>query len=333
MKELPEPESPVNESCEGDPQQSRPASARIPVWSWTEAVAKASVPALTKLVCLNIARYLSDAGKGWFITTKEMMADTGMSERSLVTHLENAEKAQLIVREVRHNRRGYRAGTFYKPCFPDGTELAREPAEMGGSLDAPPACRQGRRPSAGRASGKGDHLDARGALRKPRLSAGGAPQENLSIGDPSHQGPPVVPQRAAGGRRPPASYLPRDWQPLDGDREWALEHAPQMADRIEAEVQAFRDANRKRRDPDWSAAWRNHWRRAVTETAREARAKGAEARAAACRSGGHSGVAAAKAARPAPPPPTWMIVPGRSTRRCRLGWAPRSTARGSRASW
>jgi hypothetical protein len=50
-----------------------------------------------------------------------------------------------------------------------------------------------------------------------------------------------------------------------------------MEERIDAEIQGFRDANRKRRDPDRSAAWRRHWRWAAKEAAREARAKGGPA--------------------------------------------------------
>jgi hypothetical protein len=70
---------------------------KVPVWEWTGAIAAADVPPLTKLVCLNIARYLSSAGKGWRLSIKQMMADTGLSNRALATHLKNAEKAGLLV--------------------------------------------------------------------------------------------------------------------------------------------------------------------------------------------------------------------------------------------
>jgi hypothetical protein len=72
--------------------------------------------------------------------------------------------------------------------------------------------------------------------------------------DSSTKIPPVVPQQA-GGRRP-SSYLPDDWTLPEADRAWALQHAPQLAYRIDAEVEAFRDWHAGKRRVDWSARWR-----------------------------------------------------------------------------
>lgn len=105
---------------------------KIPVWSWTGAVAAADVEPLTKLVCLNIARYLSDAGKGWHISVKQMMADTGLSNGSIATHLKKAEAAKILVIQRTAKPNGQRGVTLYKPRFPDNVELSREPAEMPG---------------------------------------------------------------------------------------------------------------------------------------------------------------------------------------------------------
>lgn len=113
------------------PQPSEPGQ-KIPVWSWTGAVAVADVEPLTKLVCLNIARYLSDAGKGWRISVKQMMADTGLSNGSIATHLKKAEAAKILVIQRTAKPNGQRGVTLYKPRFPDNVELSREPAEMPG---------------------------------------------------------------------------------------------------------------------------------------------------------------------------------------------------------
>ncbi len=108
---------------------------QTPVWNWTGAVVAADVRPLTKLVCLNIARYLSDAGKGWRITAKEMMRDTGLCNQALSQHLKNARVAGLLEITRHHNSKGHRTGTTYTPRFPENVTLATEPAELPPSLD------------------------------------------------------------------------------------------------------------------------------------------------------------------------------------------------------
>ena len=49
----------------------------------------------------------------------------------------------------------------------------------------------------------------------------------------------------------------------EADRAWALQHAPQLADRIDAEVEAFRDWHSGKRRVDWSARWRTWVREAA----------------------------------------------------------------------
>jgi hypothetical protein len=172
MTEMPDPKTFVNEGATDHPHT---ASARIPVWSWTDAVAAADVPPPTKLVCLNIARYLSSAGKGWRITIAQQMRDTGLSNRSLATHLEKAEKAGLLVREREHDERGHVRGTLYTPRFPDNVELSRQPAATCGGLDERPSRRKGR------------DLDERRSRRQQRLdeppSREGGSRQDLSKRD------------------------------------------------------------------------------------------------------------------------------------------------------
>lgn len=114
-------------------------SAKVPVWSWTDAVAKANVPTLTKCVCWDIARYLSSAGKGWRITVEQIARDTGMSERAVRVHLARAKRAGLLDIIRHHDGRGHRTATEYRPRFPDNCVLSDQPAEI--SLPAPDAGR------------------------------------------------------------------------------------------------------------------------------------------------------------------------------------------------
>jgi hypothetical protein len=119
-------------------------SEKTPVWSWESAIAATAVPPLTKLVCLNIARYLSSAGKGWRLTVEQMMRDTGLGNKAMARHLANAQKAGLVAIVRHHDRNGRRTVTEYRPRFPAGVMLDGEPAELG-SLSVP----ETRRRSAG----------------------------------------------------------------------------------------------------------------------------------------------------------------------------------------
>jgi hypothetical protein len=110
---------------------------RVPVWTWRDAIRKASVPPYTKHVCNMIANYLSDVGEGCYPSVKSLMADTGLSNRSIATHLENARQYGLldIRREMGANGRFKR--TYYFPRFPNDVELPRASASPSQTL--PPA--------------------------------------------------------------------------------------------------------------------------------------------------------------------------------------------------
>jgi len=96
-----------------------------PVWSWRDAVRKAKIAPLTKLVCYTLSNYLSDVGEGCFPSIKTLEADTGLSNRSLATHLEKASEAGLL--EIRRKARNGRCNV-YLPKFPEDAKLAEQPA-------------------------------------------------------------------------------------------------------------------------------------------------------------------------------------------------------------
>jgi hypothetical protein len=127
-----------------EPQRSaseRPADGQ-PVWSWTDAVAAADVPPLTKLVCLNIARYLSSAGTSWRITRREMLRDTNLASEALTRHLKIAQHHGLLAIERGFDpKTGHRTASSYRPRFPKGVVLAAQPASLG-RLDSSPEPRR-----------------------------------------------------------------------------------------------------------------------------------------------------------------------------------------------
>lgn len=99
--------------------------AKIPVWTWRDAIRRAKVAPLTKLVCLTIANYVSDLGKGAYPSVTLIMEDSGMSNRSVATHLQLAVEAGLLEIERKHGKDGRFKKSIYHPKFPDLTELKR----------------------------------------------------------------------------------------------------------------------------------------------------------------------------------------------------------------
>lgn len=104
---------------------------QIPVWTWRDAIRQAGVPPLTKLVCYSIANYLSDCGRGCFPSIATLMADTGLSNRSLATHIQSAVEFGLLEppeRQIGEN--GRFRGTVYRPRFPAQCVLPKGAADM-----------------------------------------------------------------------------------------------------------------------------------------------------------------------------------------------------------
>ncbi len=116
--------------------------AKIPVWKWTEAVTRTDVPPLTKLVCLVIATRLnaSDAGRGWIISVADIMAASGLSNRAVALHVQNARDAGLLEIVRLHNGHGHRTGTRYTPTFP--LVPGDEPAQDAGDTSSDPPSRE-----------------------------------------------------------------------------------------------------------------------------------------------------------------------------------------------
>ncbi len=157
------------------------SAKKIPVWSWRQAVAKTNVPTLTKALCWGIANYLSDAGKGAWPSLDTLIADTGMSERSITGHLRKAEKAGLLVTHRKRLENGTLGARTFHPRFPKHTVLASEVSGDAGGIEIPPAPNAGS-PPARRAEppapSAGQENISR--ARAPRTQRGRRPKEPLA---------------------------------------------------------------------------------------------------------------------------------------------------------
>lgn len=98
---------------------------KVPVWTWRDAIRKASVPPLTKHVCNMIANYISDVGSGCYPGVKALMDDTGLSNTTLAKHIKIAQEAGLLEVKRTTAKSGRFQYSHYYPRFPSNVELPR----------------------------------------------------------------------------------------------------------------------------------------------------------------------------------------------------------------
>lgn len=96
-------------------------------WTWRHAVLKSSLPATTRHVLLTISCFMNDVGGGCYPTTKQIAEATGLSERSVCTHIDAAEREGWI-RVSQHGFRGQGwRNNQYEATWPDDGQKGTEP--------------------------------------------------------------------------------------------------------------------------------------------------------------------------------------------------------------
>lgn len=112
------------------------------VWSWRHAIQKSSLDSSTKLVLLNLSIYMNDVGDGCYPSIERQVQDTGLSKRSVITHLKKALEAGFLVKE-KHGYAGQKwARNEYRASYPKGGanddmyyEKVVQPLHKGGAND------------------------------------------------------------------------------------------------------------------------------------------------------------------------------------------------------
>lgn len=95
------------------------------VWSWRNAIQRAQLAPFTKLVLLNLSVYMNDLGESCYPTTSQQAADTGMSERSVCTHLQLATDAGFLTKSTHgFGGQGWRRNE-YSAVMPQGFEIGK----------------------------------------------------------------------------------------------------------------------------------------------------------------------------------------------------------------
>jgi|GEM_PF-6760184 len=62
-------------------------------WSWRHAIIQSDLEPTTRHVLLTISLFMNDIGQGAYPTTKKLAQTTGLSERTVCTHIQKAKSA------------------------------------------------------------------------------------------------------------------------------------------------------------------------------------------------------------------------------------------------
>ncbi|MBY0408296.1 MAG: helix-turn-helix domain-containing protein [Rickettsiales bacterium] len=92
------------------------------VWSWRQAILRASLESTTKLVLLVLSTYMNDHGEGCYPSTTQIAHDASLTERAVFTHLRKAEMAGFLVRDKRELSGRKWASNEYRAAYPGNDE-------------------------------------------------------------------------------------------------------------------------------------------------------------------------------------------------------------------
>lgn len=88
-------------------------------WTWRHLIIKSDLPSTTRHVLLTLSCFMNDVGGGCYPTQEQLAEATGLTDRSVRTHLELAESAGWLKR-TEHGFRGQRwRNTEYFALWPD----------------------------------------------------------------------------------------------------------------------------------------------------------------------------------------------------------------------
>lgn len=104
-------------------------------WTWRHAIIKSPLPPTTRHVLLTLSCHLNDLGEDCFPSTAMLATETGLTERSVCTHLAlAAEQGWFVVRKHGYGKQKW-ARHEYFPRIPEGFELPdREQGTEGRSV-------------------------------------------------------------------------------------------------------------------------------------------------------------------------------------------------------
>lgn len=93
------------------------------VFSWRDAIQNSSLASTTRLVLLNLSFYMDSQGGICYPSINRQAADTGLSARAVITHLQIAEKEGYIIKRTKRNPGSQWSHSIYFAVFPKNMKL------------------------------------------------------------------------------------------------------------------------------------------------------------------------------------------------------------------
>lgn len=222
-----------------------------PLFTWRSAIASPLGPSnpTTRHVLLTLSLHMNERGESCYPTTKQLAEETGLSERSVCTHLEQAE----IDGWMRKRAVGLRGRQWkrhiYSPAIP--SKVLNELQRLEALNDVQHDPQRGTEPHA-----QGTERGARGT----------EPDDNEALNDVQSSTSVSTPSSTTDrGRRrkTPATPAPQNFEITPHLRDWA-ESRGLSATTLASETESFLDHHRAVGNTfsDWDAAWRK-WMRNV----------------------------------------------------------------------
>ena len=88
------------------------------IWGWEDAITKSNLEPMTRLVLLTLRTYMNAKNEQCFPGAKKIAQSSGMSLRSVFTHLHKAEKAGFVVITKKKSHNGGHDSNEYTACYP-----------------------------------------------------------------------------------------------------------------------------------------------------------------------------------------------------------------------
>lgn len=107
-------------------------------WSWRHAITKSQLPPVTRHLLLTLSICMNERGENCFPSITQLQEMTGLSKRSVLTHIDVAVNEGWL-RRGNHGLRGQRwRRNEYEAAWPGRDGCAPDEDEEGGAPDAPP---------------------------------------------------------------------------------------------------------------------------------------------------------------------------------------------------
>lgn len=90
-----------------------------PLFTWRSAICKSYLSSTTRHTLITLSLHMNELGESCFPSTAKLAEETGLSERSVCTHLEMAEDFGWLCREYKKTGKDWKK-TYYYPRIPEG---------------------------------------------------------------------------------------------------------------------------------------------------------------------------------------------------------------------